>query len=186
MTDYESPDRGTPAWRLVTALAVVAALAAALVLVSRAEETRGSETPLTRSGSTPPATDTASARQREQEVRAQVLAGTEAALHAWGRFAATGDIAAVDDDFWLEGPQRAQLAAEAPGIRDAPPGPPPYEFTLNEGAVVTVTGDVAEVVGTVTVSRPGAETAAYDWTLEMRWEPVSGRWRLWTVSASDR
>lgn len=179
MTDHEALDRGIPPWRLAVALAVVAALATGLVLVARAEETPGSQASVARERADSPTSSVATTGRGEGKAR--VLAGTEAALEAWGWFAATGEIAAVDDAFWPEGPQRSQLAAEAPTIRASPLGAPAYEFTLSGAAVVTVSGDVAEVTGTVTVSRPGTETAAYDWTLEMRWDPEMERWRLWTV-----
>lgn len=114
-----------------------------------------------------------------------VLSDLDDALAAWGEFAASGDLTAIEPFFAATGPQRAQLETEAPAIAADPAGPPPYVFNIVEYGGATTDGDVAEVVAGITLSRPGQPESSFRWRIELRWVPAVARWQLWTVTALD-
>lgn len=102
------------------------------------------------------------------------------AVAAWGRFAGTGDLAEVADQYVTDGPQYAQFAAEAPA-RQAEAGGPPYRFTLTEAAVLgdQPAGDRL-VRGTLELTREGQPAQRFRWDLRLR-RVADGTWRVWTV-----
>jgi hypothetical protein len=188
MSAPDASNANLPGWRVAAAFAVVLALAAALVLVARPRDEAPAQDPSavgTPAGSAIRDAAAPAVSPASPPIEGEVVADLRAALAAWGEFAATGDLDIVDPHFWLTGPQREQLGREAPAILDDPPGPPPYEFVLSDPAVEAVSNDVVDVAGIVTVSRPGVDSTTYEWRLEMRRDPESGRWLLWTVTTSE-
>jgi hypothetical protein len=180
MTSVDAP--GRPPWRVVVAITVMVALAVGVVLVSlRAnadEAAPGSEA----AAAVAVAVEGETAGALRPET---VLSDLDDALAAWGEFAVSGDLTAVDPFFAATGPQRAQLETEAPAIAADPAGPPPYVFDIVEYGGATTDGDVAEVVAGITLSRPGEPESSFRWRIEMRWLPGAARWQLWTVTALD-
>lgn len=179
---------GPPPWRVAMALVVVAALATALVLVARPDSTEPAAAPP--AATAPPLSVSAEpvAEPSEDAPPArpdEVLSALDAALVAWGEFAATGDLSVLDATFADAGPQLAQLATEAPAIAADPPGPPPYAFDVVESGGATTEGDVAEVTATIRLSRPGEDARSFRWKVELHWDPALARWQLWTVTSLD-
>ena len=172
---------GPPAWRVAVAVGVVAALATALVLVSRSPDRAEPAV------SAPVATSQLAAIPEPAAAPplpepGEILPALDAALAAWGAFAVTGDLSVLEDSFASPGPQWAQLASEAEAIAADPPGPPPYVFDVVEYGGATTEGAVAEVVASIRLSRLGEETASFRWKIELRWDRETARWQLWTVS----
>ncbi len=109
---------------------------------------------------------------------ADVVAAARRALTAWGRFAVTGDLAALDGSFDPGGPQYRVLRGESDALRDAPLGAPPYSFDLVVDDVVA-DGRYNNVEASVAMTRPGEKPQSFDWTIVMR--RSGDRWLLWTV-----
>ena len=188
MAARDDTDQEMPAWRVVVAFLALLALAGALVLVSRTRDEASpppelAATTADNARATPPpsAPEAGSAAPALEDV----LPDLTSALAAWGVFAATGELDEVDRYFWPAGPQREQLSREAAPVQAAPIGLPAYEFVLTDPALEVIADDRVDVIGTVSVSRPGVETARYSWRLELRRDSESGLWRLWTVSTVD-
>jgi hypothetical protein len=117
-------------------------------------------------------------------VQDERIAATEAALAAWGRFAVTGRVDALEESFDVAGPQFRHLADEAGTITAAPPGPPAYQVTLAEPVVEGVSADEAVVASTVVWARPGETDQTYRWEIVVR-RGSTGRWLLWTVRSNS-
>lgn len=114
-----------------------------------------------------------------------VLDNAQAALAAWGEFAATGELGVVDGSFVIGGPQYVQLEGEAPGLAETAEGPPPFEFLLTFPQVVAADGvGIATVRGTVVIARNGEIQSEVDWDIEMHWFDDEGRWRLFKATDS--
>ena len=109
----------------------------------------------------------------------RLLEDVRAALAAWGEFGVTGDIDTVAASFDPDGPQYAQLLAEAETME--PTGGPPLRIAVTGPQVVSLDDGVAVVEGSVSVA--GGTAAPQRWQIEMRREAPDGRWRLWTVVA---
>jgi hypothetical protein len=164
----------------MTAFGVMLALAAALVLVSRAEPEGVAATPSS-VASTQAVETTASAVTSSVAGESRVLSDAAEALAAWGVFAATGDLDPVFASF-AEGPQLDQLLAEAPDRRISGPGLPAFEFEMSNTSIMAVTDDAATVQSSIEMTRPGIDPAQFRWEIELRWDPEDERWRLYTVS----
>ncbi len=177
MTGSETPIQGPPTWRIIVAFGVVLALAAALVVV-----TQGSADTIAAPGREE--TSTPSPAETSPDQAATIVADTEAALRAWGWFAATGEIAAVEGVF-AEGPQLAQLRNEAEGLRNSASGLPPFDFALVEPALTDVGESRAVVRSSIRMTRPGTEPADFRWDIEMTWDQAAERWRLYTVATVE-
>jgi len=111
-----------------------------------------------------------------------VLAHTQAALTAWGVFAATYDLSVIDGTFVLDGPQYGQLAGEAE-IQTGGTDDPPFEFLLAFPQVVNTEGNEnATVRATVVIARNGEVAQEVEWDIEMQWNAQEGRWRLFKAT----
>jgi hypothetical protein len=115
--------------------------------------------------------------------QAKLLADSRQALQDWGRFGVTGDLNLVKGSFWPNGPQYKELVREAPGLRQRPIGPPPYQFVLEDPVTVLQAGSDRLVRGVVKSTRPGQPTRSFRWDIYMRQDrSAGGRWRVWTVA----
>ena len=97
-----------------------------------------------------------------------------AGLAAWGRFAASGDLADLAGTFDESGPQYRQLAASASGVGGAP-----YTVTIDDAQVAAVDDHTTEVTVTAEWSRPDEVIQRYRWTIELRRTDTT--WQVWTV-----
>ena len=106
---------------------------------------------------------------RSNRGREEVEASTRA-LRAWASFAGTGLLDEVSVWFAVDGPQYAQLQAEAPTIV---PGQN-YYFDLAEARLIAP----GVVRGSVTIGGDGTEEN-YLWDIEL--VRRDGGWKVWTV-----
>ena len=97
------------------------------------------------------------------------------ALAAWGRFAASGDLAVVRVWFVPDGPQFERFADEA---REGGVGGDPYSVTLEVTDALTLQ-DSAQVTGRVVFVRTGEPSQSFNWSIEL--VRRDGRWLVWTV-----
>ena len=104
---------------------------------------------------------------------------TREALAAWGRFAASGDLAVVRAWFALDGPQYGRFAKEA---RWGGVGGDPYAVTLEVIDELTLPGS-AQVTGRVVFVRTGEPSQSFRWSIEL--VRGDGRWLVWTVDEVD-
>jgi hypothetical protein len=169
----DGPPRRAPAWGLPAAIAVVGVLALAVIVRVVAPGLTAGQAPVGEPASAP----TSPTVPASQDAR--VVAARDA-LAAWGRFAATGDLAALDRPFDPDGPQYQQLANEAGTLRSASATAQPYEVTLTDAHLGEATPGKAVVTGTVAWTRPDEPDQRYAWELVLR--STDGKaWRLWTV-----
>lgn len=202
---------GPPPWRIVAALVFVAALVVALVAVGGSDE--ASSGPAATSTSTSVAiadvpvttvveTVTPTTQPQDGQSPSTVTSGDDtppggapledaegdlaAALEAWGLFAATGDISAVAGFFAPSGPQYAQLVSEVEDRVANAPGLPAFDFVMEQPTEVARTEGSVVYRGEVRIERPGVEPEVFLWDVEMRREPDTSRWLLWTVSSAGQ
>lgn len=189
--------RGRPRWGMPVAVALVALLIAGLVWtfastggsqaaappVTTPQVTTpvASSVPATTDAPATPSTSAPAAAVEPELDLADPLVATRAALSAWGEFAATGDLSAVERYFASDGPQMQQLQGEAARI-DAAAAARPYTVSITDPLVVT-DGGLSTVEAAVTWSRAGEADQQYHWAVELRL--VDGHWRLWTVRTVD-
>lgn len=183
------PERPRPAWGLPAAVVVIVLLLAGLAwtLLSDGGSTNDANptpAPTGAPNTGPPTTASAASsttdptppvEEPEPDLTDPVDA-SRAALRAWGEFAATGDLSIVEPFFDVDGPQYAQLAAEASDI-DRNDGVP-YDVSTEQPAV-TVDGDAAHVKASVIWRRAGEPDQRYEWSIELH--RTGDQWRLWTV-----
>jgi hypothetical protein len=105
------------------------------------------------------------------------IAEVTAALDAWARFAASGDLDHLAGHFVVDGPQYRQLSDEAAEDREWDGRD--YQFGIADAEVVAP----GQVVGTVTVRRDGEVTMTARWEFDLR--PIEGRWQIWTVRTNS-
>lgn len=188
--------RGRPRWGMPVAVALVALLIAGLVWtfastggsqaaappVTTPQVTTpvASSVPATTVAPATPSTSAPAAVEPEPDL-ADPLVAARAALSAWGEFAGTGDLTAVEPYFASDGPQMQQLQGEAARIDDSAAARP-YSVSITDPLVAT-DGGSSTVEAAVTWSRAGEADQAYHWAVELRL--VGGRWRLWTVRTID-
>ena len=110
------------------------------------------------------------------------LEAAQQALHAWGRFAVTGDLEELDGHFHPDGPQYAQLQDEAPAVHGRSDGGPPYSFEIEDATVDALHARRALLNVEVTLNRPGEPTRSLRWELDLVHQPHDG-WTLWTVTS---
>ena len=201
MTAPDEVSVGVPAWRVVVALLFVAALVAGLVAVSGREPEAASPSA---TAILPPAPETAQSSTAgaamslapavpaetdssapEAPFLAAVRNDLEAALAAWGLFAATGEIDAVDGRFAPDGPQYAQLLREVDDRVANAPGLPAFEFSMPDPVVLSSDPNAVVLTGEVIVTRPGIAPESYRWDIELRRDEEQGRWVLWTVASAS-
>ncbi len=198
---------GPPPWRVAVAFGILGMLAVGVCAESRnpslvesaAEPTATSDPsptaapalssePVTEPGGTTVVATTAEPASTDSAaitLPGDVFADTQAALTAWGEFAATYDLASIEDTFVLDGPQYDQLAGEAAEQADAAPGPPPFQFLLAFPQVIVTEGnEVATVRTTVVIARAGEVDREVAWDIEMHWVEEESRWRLFKATAS--
>lgn len=191
-----------PIWRALIAGLLVVGLGAALiyVFVSDTDESPSPPTLATASTSsetsTPPATvtiptpTTSTTSTPSPTAAPPIVTSTVAptplvvtamhdALTAWGQFATTGLMRDLGDHFVVGGPQRRLLRAEAPAIRENPPGPPSYVVATRNISTVSVTTDDVVLRAEIEWSREGEPTRFFTWDIQMR--RVNDAWRLLTV-----
>lgn len=169
----DGPPRRAPAWGLPAAIAVVGVLVLAVIVRVVAPGLTSGQAPVGEPASAP-TSHASPARQDDRVVAARD------ALAAWGRFAATGDLAALDRPFDPDGPQYRQLANEAGTLRSVAATAQPYEVTLTDARLGEALPGEAVVTGSVVWTRPGEPDQQYAWELVLR--STDGKaWRLWTV-----
>ncbi len=189
------PTVGPPTWRVMAALGLVGLLLAALVAVNGrgvgdVSVAAASREPVDEPAAEPasssavPSAPVSAPKEGIPADVARVDRDLEAALSAWGVFAATGDLAAVDGVFAADGPQYAQLQSEVADRLANAPGLPAFDFTMAEAEVVTRSPTAVVLRGDVVVQRVGLAAESYRWDVELRWDGTTGRWLLWTVSAA--
>lgn len=201
MASTHQSSAGPPGWRIAAALAIVALLAIGLLLVARSPDTSADEAASAPTSSVATGETSSTTKIPEPVVvsssslpAATASAGTqptvgdpwidlEAALEAWGVFAVTGDLGAINTTFDRQGPQYAQLKAEAVELSSEPLGPPPYDFVMLDPEIVAESPTSVAYRGDVTVSRPDSPTTTGTWEVEMRWAAKAKRWKLWTVAS---
>ena len=168
------------AWRMVVAGAIVTGLGLGLGAVTLSSDAvpQRSEPPKSLV-TVPPATTSAATNSTvvpttspTEDVVDEVRYAVAAALHGWGIFAGSGDLADVDALFDHVGPQWAVLEGEAgsPGV--------PFNAELVEHSL-ELTDRTAVVTGTVTFVA-GDESRSADWQIELR-SDAQGRWLIWSV-----
>ena len=86
---------------------------------------------------------------------------------------------------FAEGPQLAQLRNEAEGLRNSGPGLPPFDFALLDPALTDVGESRAIVRSGIRMTRPDTEPADFRWDIEMVWDQIAERWRLYTVATVE-
>lgn len=189
--------RGRPRWGMPVAVAIVVLLIVGLIWtfastggsqaaappVTTPQVTRpvASSVPATTVAPATPSTSAPAAAVEPEPDLADPLVATRAALSAWGEFAATGDVSAVERYFASDGPQMQQLQGEAARINDSAAARP-YRVSITDPLVVT-DGGSSTVEAAVTWSRAGEADQEYHWVVELRL--VDGLWRLWTVRTVD-
>lgn len=166
-------------WRLAAAAAMIAAMAGGIVWFGLSDGDDGRTVPTSRAAAAAPATTVPPAEESPDPV----LAATKGALAAWGELAVTGDLAVLDGWYVADGPQMSQIRAEAPELRAAPLGPPPYAFELRDPAIAMRSSDEAVVTSLVTMTRPGEPAQTFRWRIHLR--RADGAWQLWTVEAVE-
>ena len=107
-----------------------------------------------------------------------VLSAARHALWAWGRFAVSGDVAELTDNFHPDGPQYELLVEEASRLADRRLGNPPYQFLIVNPEII-IRHNEQIVRANVEMSRRGEATQRFHWDVVMRW--VDDAWMLWTV-----
>jgi hypothetical protein len=106
------------------------------------------------------------------------VAATGAALEAWGRFTATGDLAEVAPYFHSGGPQFLRFQDDAAGI--AARRRPPASFAVSSLENGPGGNRQQVVTGTIVVTRAGEGEKQVDWEFLLFRDPESG-WQVWTV-----
>lgn len=186
---------GSP-WRLLVGGAIAAGLIMALIwssLVDPPQDTpnpdfvsapvAGPPAPTSTSFSVttttaPPVPDTT------VEVAAEIQTAVDAALLAWRRFAATGDLGVLNGHFHPDSPQHPQLITKAADLAIDPLGDPPYRFVLDTPEI-TIDADRATVVGEVVTTRSGEELKSAQWQLELVRVEGSSAWLVRTLTEAE-
>lgn len=155
-----------PVWpKLAAAALVIAAIAGYGYLSSPDPEPSAAPPPATES--TPATTAPTTAPLPDPETT-QMLA----AVDAWERFAATGDLAAVADSFDGEGPQHALFSEQA----DQGADPVPLRFEAAETGI-TRSDDLVTVSTELTVTAPDGQATVYPYDFVFLGDSTA----VWTV-----
>jgi hypothetical protein len=184
---------GAPTWRVVAALVWVGVLLAALVVVNGREVDSVAAPAAPREfvveAAAEPSLGDAAANASSSTSDAGLRVGVDrvegdldAALRAWGVFAATGDLAAVEGAFAVDGPQYDQLQSEVADRLANAPGLPAFDFLMRDAAIVDSSKSAMVLRGDVVLQRAGVAAETFRWDVEMRWDGELGRWVLWTVA----
>jgi len=178
---FSPEDRRPPRWGLPAAIAVAGVLLlAVLVMVVLPALTGAGNKPDNEAEGRRDAAETAQGRAPEAGPVDPRIDSAAKALAAWGQFAATGDLAALEGFFDKEGPQYRALKHEAASLAGASPGERPYRVTLSNPAVTSADTRQIAVAGSVVWSRQPEVDQAFAWQIVLRTSP-EGRWVLWTV-----
>lgn len=103
------------------------------------------------------------------------------ALDEWSRFAATGDMTAIDTSFVPDGPQWLQFETESTAW-SGPANPEPLRFEVRELRLRNLDLSEATVWAQVEASRPGFVSRLFSWDFDLTRN--EGRWQVWTVVAA--
>lgn len=162
----------------------MAALAAIRVNEGSGDVTIAADTTVARSASSsvqPTALATSTTSQKagttlaETEGQADLPSVIQEALSAWGRFAATGDLAEVEPWFAVEGPQYRRFEDEVAAAERV--GGPVYRVTFEP--LSNHPDDPNRIRGRVVFVRTGEPSQVFDWWIVLR--EGDGRLRVWTV-----
>jgi hypothetical protein len=170
-----------PAWGVPAAVAVVALLT--LIVLARAlppavfsHQIRGNQrgtqstTPTLAVNQPPP-------QESLTDVRVE---SARAALAAWGRFAASGDLATLAGYFDPDGPQYRLLANEAANGAARLGRGDPYNVTVTNAKVIAQTATEAVLSASAVWERPGEASQTFRWELVLRLEDAD-HWLVWTL-----
>jgi hypothetical protein len=178
---FSPEDRRPPRWGLPAAIAVAGVLfLAVLIIVVLPTLTGAGNRRNTEAAEEGTSARIAQARAPEAPPVDPRIDSAAKALAAWGQFAVTGDLAALEGFFDKEGPQYRALMDEAQRLVGTDPGGTPYQVTLLNPSVTSAESRQVTVAGNVVWSRQPEVQQAFAWQIVLRPEPQGG-WVLWTV-----
>ena len=116
----------------------------------------------------------------EREVPVELAATVIGAAAAWGEFAATGDLDAIEPWFAADGPQWRRFQQEATNRTRRQS----LRFEVRELRLRRVTSTRSTVWARVTVDGDGLVPVVFGWDFDLVHR--NGRWRVWTVVTAER
>ncbi len=117
------------------------------------------------------------------EIPVPLVDAVSEALVAWEEFATTGDTAALESEFAVEGPQYRLLDEES-SAWNRTDSLEPFRFTIRELDLRSVGPELATVWAGVEATRVGFESQTLSWDFDLIRR--GGRWKVWTVLATER